>query len=135
MTVNCRFSPSSLRHLVNCRSSLSSLRHLANSRSPCSSKSIDIQSIDDLLALEPINPPTSLYNIHLLEALGHRLLKRRIEATHTHNLTPNQQTTTQNQPQNFRFLGLLHSQHCREVYSLRSASPVPQRACPLNGTQ
>ena len=64
--VNCRsfcFSSQS----INCWFSFSSFRHLDNSRfSFCSSTSID------------------LYNNHFLEALRHRLIKRRIEVTHTH---------------------------------------------------
>ena len=135
MTVNCRFSFSSLRHLVNCRFFSSSFRHLVNSRSFCSSRSVDIQSIDDLFAFESVSSPTSLYNIYLFETLRHRLLKREIEITHTHNLTSNQQTIIQNQSQNFRFLDLLHSQHCRKVYSLRFASSVFQRVCSFNDIQ
>ena len=97
-----------------------------NSRSSCSSRSVDIQSIDDLYAFSSQSvhlSPKSLYNTHLLEALRHRLIKREIKATHTSNHLTNQQTTTQNQQQNFRFLDLLHSQHGRKIHApLRFAS-------------
>ena len=72
MTVNCRFS--------------------------CSSRPVDIQSIDDLHAFssQSIHSSNDLYNTHLLEALRHRLFKKKIEVTHILNLTSNQQINTQN---------------------------------------
>ena len=44
--------------------------------------------------------------------------------THILNFTSNQQTIIQNQHQNFRFLDLLHSQHCRKIYSFRFVSSI-----------
>ena len=90
-----------------------------NSRFFCSSKSVDIQSIDDFhdFSSQSIHSSNDLYNIHLFEALRHRSIKRKIEVTHTSNHLSNQQTITQNQLQNFRFLNLLHFQHDREIHA------------------
>ena len=97
-----------------------------NRRPPCSVEPVS-QSTADLLpssqsASEPAtmavnsrpspcpSAPIGLYNNHLLEALGHRLIKRGIEATHTHtlNLTTNQ-----------------HPKHQTKKFGFRSAPPVP----------
>ena len=90
---------------VNCRFSSSSLRHLINRRSFCfSSQSAHLHQND-------------LYNNHLLEALRHRLIKREIEITHTtisHQIIKSTNNHSKFK-QNFQFLDLLHSQHDREI--------------------
>ena len=113
---------------VNCRFFFSSFRHLVNSRFFCSSRSVDIRSIDDfhVFSNQSAHSSNDFYNTHFFEALRHRLLKKRIKITHNNFIkSSNQQTITQNHQQNFRFLDLFHSQHDREILvSFRFVSSV-----------
>ena len=112
-TVNCRSSSSSLRLLANRRfSCLLRVSQLVNKRSSCSSS----QSIRQMI---------STIIIFLFKRWDTALLKKKIEVTHTHQISHLTHKSTNN-PQNLK----------QKIWiTLRSASSLPQRPVRFDGTQ